>query len=95
MLNFDLFLLLNLFLRRPRKQHKDYGSELTISVLKGILVIIRCVLYIFRKEISKGRGWGGGGGVCLSNVPTARHSKGRQSVGFKNLTNSNLLKLEL
>lgn len=61
MLNFDLFLLPNLFPRRLRKQHKDYGSELTISVLKGILVIIRCVLYIFRKEISKRRG----GSYCL------------------------------
>lgn len=90
MLNFDLFLLLNLFPRRLRKQHKDYGSELTISVLKGILVIIRCVLYIFRKEISKGRG-----GVCLSNAPTAETFKGKTKCGICKPNNSNLLKFEL
>lgn len=66
MLNFDLFLLLNLLLRRVRKQHKDYCSELNMSVLKGTLDIMRCAPYIFRKGISEGE-------VCISNVAMQRH----------------------
>lgn len=71
MLNFGLILLLNLFLRRARKQHKQLQGLLSFQVqalnltsaLTGTQDIIRCARYIFRKEISNGRG------VCMSNVP--------------------------
>lgn len=57
MLDFDLILLLSLFLRRGRKQHKDHGSDPIVSVVKGTLDIIRHAPCIFRKETSNG-------GVC-------------------------------
>lgn len=66
MLNVDFILLLDSFLRRTRKDCKDWCPELGMSVLKGMLGITRYAPFVFRKNISKGE-------VYFSKVPTVRN----------------------